>query len=76
MVLDLAKATFSALISGALMYFLNAFADKIRIKNVFLENFFACALVFLAGSVVYLICIYLFGLLKPISKGNPDEKEE
>ncbi len=75
-VLDLVKATFSALISGTLMYFLNAFADKIRIKNIFLKNFFACALVFLAGSVVYLICIYLFGLLKPKSKGNPDGKEE
>ena len=32
-------------------------------KNTFFKNFFVSAIVFLAGSVVYLICIYLFGLL-------------
>ena len=61
--LDAAKAAFSALVCGVFMYFLDAFVGKIAIKNTFFKNFFVSAIVFLAGSVVYLICIYLFGLL-------------
>lgn len=60
---DAAKAVFSALVCGISMYFLDTFVGKISIKNTFFKNFFVSAIVFLAGSVVYLICIYLFGLL-------------
>ena len=72
---ETAKSTFSAAVCGVAMYFLNEAAKKISAKSGFLQNLFASAIVFSAGCVVYLICIYIFGLIKSLGKTDSDGKE-
>lgn len=72
---DMAKTAFSAVVCGVSMYFLNEIAAKICQKSAFLQNLFASAIVFSAGCVVYLICIYIFGLIRPRRKNHSEGKE-